>query len=171
MKKRDLRKRHERRERRRVAGALPNPTPAVPLGQHADWQQAVRSHRAGQLQAARDAYCRVLKQHPRCGPAWHMLGMLMHQGQDHAAALDCLQQALAAGEAGPICSATWGSSTERLGSWTRPANVWSERLRLRRIPPTRGTTWVPCNWNNTATTRPRNHFDVRWRFSRRIEMP
>ncbi|MCA9148214.1 MAG: tetratricopeptide repeat protein, partial [Planctomycetales bacterium] len=55
--------------------------------------QALAAHRQGNLSDAKDRYCDVLRLNPSHPDAWHMLGMVLFQGGEPVAALDCLGHA------------------------------------------------------------------------------
>lgn len=58
-------------------------------------RQAVASHRAGDLAAARAGYEAVLAQDPRQADALHLLGVLQDQAGDHAGAVALIERAIA----------------------------------------------------------------------------
>jgi predicted O-linked N-acetylglucosamine transferase (SPINDLY family) len=55
---------------------------------------ALEHHRAGRLQVAETIYRRVLEADPNQADAWHLLGLMMHQVGQHAAAVEHLQRAI-----------------------------------------------------------------------------
>jgi protein O-GlcNAc transferase len=57
-------------------------------------ENAIRYHRAGQLQLAENAYHRVIARQPQNGDALNLLGVLYRQRGQHVKALDCADRAL-----------------------------------------------------------------------------
>lgn len=55
--------------------------------------RALASHKAGNLQEARDLSCRVLEQHAGHADAWHLLGLVAHRAGQNDFALTCLERA------------------------------------------------------------------------------
>jgi predicted O-linked N-acetylglucosamine transferase (SPINDLY family) len=153
MKKDELRRRKKQREGRRdprgetrgnLHHAESSPPSAVPRSAD-DWSQGLAFHQTGQLAAAKDAYCRVLQRDPKHADAWHMLGMVMYQGQEHAAAMDCLQQARNAGCQDPGMLSNLGLIHRALGELDE-SRRWLEQAVV--ATPTRADAW-----NNLGTVQ------------------
>jgi protein O-GlcNAc transferase len=56
--------------------------------------QAVAHHRAGQLPQAERIYREVLKNDPRNADAWHLLGVIGSQVNNHEGAVECIRRAI-----------------------------------------------------------------------------
>jgi predicted O-linked N-acetylglucosamine transferase (SPINDLY family) len=55
--------------------------------------EGIRRQEAGDLAAARDHFCAVLRRQPTHPRAWHLLGLTAYQAGEAAMALDCLERA------------------------------------------------------------------------------
>jgi predicted O-linked N-acetylglucosamine transferase (SPINDLY family) len=55
--------------------------------------RAIASHKAGNLDRARDLSCRVIERHPDQPAAWHILGLVAHHAGQNDLALTCLERA------------------------------------------------------------------------------
>lgn len=58
------------------------------------FQQAFELHQAGELALARELYCQLVQQEPAHADAWHLLGMIAYQTEDHALAQALIEHAL-----------------------------------------------------------------------------
>ena len=56
--------------------------------------QAVAFHRAGQLRQAEQIYRQVLRADPRNADAWHLLGVVAAQVNQHEAAIEHIRRAI-----------------------------------------------------------------------------
>ena len=67
----------------------------MPAHVQSRFQQALASHKAGQLAQARSLYEDIIKQHPGHADAHHFLGVIAHQSNDHARAVELIGKAIA----------------------------------------------------------------------------
>jgi len=77
---------------------------------------ALKHHRAGRLQKAKALYRKILKLDPRNADALHMLGLLLHQQNDHETAIRLFNQAI---EHGPESTEVYTNLGSALQSCNR----------------------------------------------------
>jgi predicted TPR repeat methyltransferase len=77
---------------------------------------ALKHHRSGRLQKAKALYRKILKVDPRNADAFHMLGLLLHQQNDHEAAIRLFSRAI---EYGPESTEVYTNLGSALQSCNR----------------------------------------------------
>ena len=102
-----------RKERRAAASA--DRADRKHAGPDAVFAAALGHHRAGQLGEAERLYREVLAREPRHAPALHFLGVLSHQQGESAAAVDLIEQAIAADGSIPDFHYNLGVILEAMG--------------------------------------------------------
>lgn len=92
--------------------------------------QATQAHQAGQLEAARQIYERVLALAPAHADAHHLLGLICSQQERPAEAVAHLRQALALAGPNPIFYNNLGEVWRRQGALDQAIESYQQALRL-----------------------------------------
>ena len=80
---------------------------------------AVETHRSGRIEAAEEAYRRVLVEWPDCAEAHHMLGVARMQQEKHAEAVEIFRRAIDLDDSQARYHSNLGSAYLRLGQWEK----------------------------------------------------
>ena len=103
----------QRQESLPACGLLPPIDPSSTLDQ--TFQTALRLHQAGQPQAARPLYERILQTCPTHAGAWHLLGVTWQQDNQPDQAAECISRALALDNSKPPYHNNYAVALRALG--------------------------------------------------------
>ena len=93
--------------------------------------QATQLHRAGELEAAKDRYLRILEWQPGNPDALHLFGLASHQQGDHATAVFYIRQAVDRVPDQPVLRNNLGDALRQMGDLAGAAEQLRQALVLR----------------------------------------
>ena len=92
--------------------------------------QAVAYHRAGQLPQAEQIYRQVLQADPRNADAWHLLGVIGSQVNQHAVAIEYLRKAIELNPNATAFHANLGAAYQKLKRFDDAITCYRRALEL-----------------------------------------
>ncbi len=92
--------------------------------------QAVAFHRAGQLRQAEQIYRQVLRADPRNADAWHLLGVVAAQVNQHEAAIEHIRRAIDLNPNATAFHANLGAAYQKLKRFDEAAACYRRALEL-----------------------------------------
>lgn len=93
--------------------------------------QATQHHRAGELEAAKELYSRILRERPGNPDALHLFGLACHQLGDHRSAVDHIRQAVEQVPGQPVLRNNLGDALHKSGDLAEAAVQLRAALSLR----------------------------------------
>lgn len=91
---------------------------------------AQREHGAGNWARARQLYLQILETDPRHAEAWHLLGALAYQANNHALAIEFMEKALAIDASQPNFHANLGCAYRAVGNLAKAETALKKAARL-----------------------------------------
>lgn len=93
--------------------------------------QAVRQHRAGELDAAKALYARILESRPGHADALHLFGLACHQQGDHRTAVEYIRQAVEQVPGQPVLRNNLGDALHKAGDLAGAVEHLKAAIALR----------------------------------------
>src|SRR5580700_11099394 len=92
--------------------------------------RAVAYHQAGQLPQAEQIYRQVLQTDPRNADAWHLLGVIAAQVNNHEAAIDHIRRAIELNPNSTAFHANLGAAYQKLKRFDHAITCYRRALEL-----------------------------------------